>query len=223
VANPNPFARFSHRARLRAAKRLAVTCLASANNGLLVDFGCGNGRFLSELNDHFQDREKRRVTLYGYDPFMSSQFVGYSIVSDPTQIADNSADMITCLEVCEHLDTKELANFIHFAKRKLKAGGFLLVTVPIMLGPVVLFKELSRMLLFRRWTDTAFADLLKASVFYIAPPRADNIKTSHRGYDWRVTYRSLAATFKGAQLTYTPLPLLRYFFNSQVLMLFRQS
>ena len=64
VANPNPIARFSHRARLRKSKKLALPYLTGG--ATLLDYGCGEGRFLHELAAELNGQTG--ATLIGYDP-----------------------------------------------------------------------------------------------------------------------------------------------------------
>ena len=135
---------------------------------------------------------------------------------------DESLDVITSLEVCEHLDDAATARFVRFIAEKLKPDGKILVTVPIMIGPAVLVKELSRMVLFRRASDTGFGELLKAAFFCIPPRRAEAIAGSHRGYDWRVTHRILSEKFRCEKLLFSPLPFVGGYGNSQAMMVFRK-
>ena len=106
-------------------------------------------------------------------------------------IAAESVNVLTCLEVCEHLTGSETQEFIAFTLRVLAPRSRLLVSVPIEMGPAVLVKELSRSMLHRRRPDLTAAEL--ARVAFRAKParRADDIKSSHRGFDWRVTRYTL--------------------------------
>ena len=143
VNNPNPFARFAHRRRLKIALQRV---LELPEGSLVVDYGCGQGRFLSEIDK----ASPSKFMLMGWDPIQSQLFDGYAIVDDLAKIAPNSVDMIVCLEVCEHLNEDETETFLAFAKSRLKSDGRLLVTVPVMIGPALILKELNRMILFRR-------------------------------------------------------------------------
>src|ERR1700737_4925286 len=105
VDNPNPIARFAHRTRMRKSKRLVEPFLTGS--APLLDYGCGEGRFLHDLYATLSENQSQ-ICLLGFDPFLSSQFDGYRIVSDPNEIAAESVDILTCLEVCEHLTDVEL-------------------------------------------------------------------------------------------------------------------
>jgi hypothetical protein len=219
--NPNPLARFAHRARFAKSKKLAVEFMD--NDSLVVDYGSGQGRFLSELNrEKASKRVGERVRLYGYDPYMASKFEGYEVIADLRLIETGSVTLMTSLETCEHLDEAETKSFLEFAERALASGGHLLVTVPIMIGPAILLKEASRSILFRRRPDIGMKDLFLAAVLGIVPPRAIDIKQSHRGYDWQKTYKLLSSAFSLERLEFSPIPFIGWFGNSQAIMVFRK-
>jgi cyclopropane fatty-acyl-phospholipid synthase-like methyltransferase len=220
VDNPNPIARFAHRTRLKKSKRLLMPFLTES--AVLLDYGCGQGRFLHDIATDINEQTPR-VELLGYDPYQSAQYDGYRIVSDPTAIAAQSVTILTCLEVCEHLTDSETQEFIDFALYALAPNGRMLVTVPIMTGPAVLLKELSRSILFRRRSDMTGSELFKAAFLGIPARRADDIKASHRGFDWRVTRQTLLKNFRCVDTEYSPLPFKIPHFQSQVLMLFEKT
>lgn len=216
--HPNPVARFAHRARMRRSTRLVKPYLTGS--ATLLDYGCGQGRFLGDLAPVVAGQP---VTLLGYDPHQSARFDGYRIVSDPDQIAPETVDVLTSLEVCEHLTASELQTFVDFAGKVLRPNGKLLVSVPIMMGPALLAKELSRSILLRRRTDYAPADLLRAAVMGAPTPRALDIKASHRGFDWRSTLGALRETFPLEHTEFSPLPFDHWYGQSQAIMLFRKG
>jgi 2-polyprenyl-3-methyl-5-hydroxy-6-metoxy-1,4-benzoquinol methylase len=218
VDNPNPLARFAHRARMRRSMQLVKPFLTGS--ATLMDYGCGQGRFLGELATEMNGQA---VTLLGYDPYQSAQFEGYRIVSDPDEIAAGSVDVVTSLEVCEHLTDPEMEEFVDFTVKVMSPGARLLVTVPIMLGPTLLVKELSRSILFRRGTDYSTADLLKGTFLGKPAKRAEDIKISHRGFDWRVTLDRLRQTFSLEHTEFSPLPFNHWYGQSQVMTVFRKA
>ncbi len=219
--HPNLLARFAHRTRF---KKSAALVLEGLEPGAAVfDYGCGQGRFLHGLVGALQAQPEHAATkFFGYDPYMTAKFGGFRVVSDPDAVPAESLDVITSMEVCEHLDDEAMARFVRFVEEKLKPGGKALVTVPIMIGPAVLAKEWSRMLLFRRRSDTGSAELWRAAFLSVPPKRAENIAVSHRGYDWRVTHRILSAEFRCETLMFSPLPFIGGYGNSQAIMVFRK-
>ena len=219
--NPNPIARFAHRTRFKKSAALVLDGLKPG--ATVFDYGCGQGRFLHELTRSLASQPAHADTKFlGYDPYMAAQFEGYTIFSDLESVQNESLDVITSLEVCEHLDDEATARFVRFIEEKLKPDGKALVTVPIMIGPAVLVKELSRMLLFRRRSDTASSELWRAAFLSVPPQRAEDIAVSHRGYDWRVTHRILSEKFRCEKLMFSPLPLVGGYGNSQAIMVCRK-
>jgi methionine biosynthesis protein MetW len=95
-----------------------------------LDLGCGNGR---TAGDYLAERTAGYV---GVD--VSSEAVGEAqargldarTIDDPTRLpfADGSFDLVTCLEVLEHL--VDPAGTVREAKRVLAPRGRLVVTVP---------------------------------------------------------------------------------------------
>jgi len=217
VDHPNPVARFAHRARMRRSTGLVRPYLTGS--ATLLDYGCGQGRFLSELALEFVECP---LTLLGYDPHQNAQFDGYRVVSDPAQIPPGTVDVVTSLEVCEHLTEAEMQEFIGFSDSVLTPHGRLLVSVPIMTGPALLAKELSRTILLHRRTDYSARHLVKASLLGSATPRAEDIKASHRGFDWRAPLDQLRETFALEHTEFSPLPFNHWYGQSQVIMLFHK-
>ena len=70
VDSPNPIARFAHRARLKRSKRLLMSLLGES--AVLLDYGCGQGRFLHDIASDIKV-QKPGVVLLGYDPYQSAQ------------------------------------------------------------------------------------------------------------------------------------------------------
>ena len=120
----------------------------------------------------------------------------------------------------EHLTDAELQEFIDLAVKVLTPEGRLLVSVPIEIGPAVLVKEISRSILHRHHLDMSVAELLKAAIFGVPPRRAEDRKSSHRGFDWRNIRRILAETFNCEHIEFSPFPLPTWYGQSQAFMVF---
>jgi hypothetical protein len=220
--NPNPIARVAHRTRFAKCKAIALRNIKRGE--ILLDYGCGQGRFLHELCNELGERfEAKQPTLLGYDPYMAAKFEGYEVVGDPALIQSQSVSLITCLETCEHLDEADTRTLVNFTRDKLAPRGKLLISVPVMIGPAIFLKELSRAILFRRRPDIGIKELFRAGLFGIVPSRAKNIRSSHKGYDWRVTRDLFSAFLTLEGVEFSPIPLLGWYGNSQALMLFKKD
>jgi 2-polyprenyl-3-methyl-5-hydroxy-6-metoxy-1,4-benzoquinol methylase len=154
---------------------------------------------------------------------MTAKFEGYRVVSDVNEFDAESVDILTSLEVCEHLTDAELQEFMDFAGKVLTPEGKLLVSVPIEIGPAVLAKEISRCILHRRHLEMSVSELLRAAILGSPAPRAENRKNSHRGFDWRNLRRILTETFSCEHIEFSPLPIPTWYGQSQVFMVFRRS
>ena len=217
--NPNPMARFAHQSRFRFSKSIVLGWLSS--HSVVFDYGCGHGRFLAELYKIIP-KDKTSVQLFGYDPYLKLTFDGYTVTHSLETVRDQSIDILTCLEVLEHLSDEELKIFIDFARRKLVCGGKILVTVPIMVGPVLILKELSRCILFRRKSDTSLKEIFLAALIGVPPTRADDIKGSHKGFNWKNVYRYLKNDFDCIKIEFSPFTALGWYGNSQAIMQFQK-
>ncbi|WP_157681287.1 class I SAM-dependent methyltransferase [Mycobacterium sp. JS623] len=217
VANPNPIARFAHRERMKKSVGFVKPYLTGS--ATLSDYGCGPGLFLHNLAAEIKASQPD-VKLLGYDPYMPAQYDDFEVVADSASIGDSSVSILTAFEVCEHLTAPETEEFIEFATRVLRPDGKLLISVPIEMGPILLLKEGSRAILHRRKPATPLAELLRAAFLGRPATRATDIKSSHRGYDWRVTAKRFSDSFRTERVEFSPLPIKKWFLQSQVFMLF---
>lgn len=119
--------------------RALRNCLRACGilRGRVLDYGCGPGFLLRLLG-----REKG-VECEGVDfsPTNAEQtaekmtgmssFKGVSVVKGlPTQLADGRFDLITCIEVVEHLNSSQLAETLAELNRLLAPTGILFLTTP---------------------------------------------------------------------------------------------
>ena len=140
--------------------------IPSPREKVLVDLGCGTGCFVEQMvqrgypmigvDDH-QESIVRARALLGEKNFREGSAESFPFES-------NSVDLITMLDVLEHLreDRKALDSMY----RALKPGGFLLITVPAF---HFFWSEWDRSLHhFRRYTSASLLPLLKGAGFEIS-------------------------------------------------------
>lgn len=133
-----------------------------------------------------------------------------------------SMDVICAYEVMEHLSDGHTQSFIDEARRVCKPGGHVIVSVPIMQGLALPIKEASRSILFRRRSDYSFKELA-IGLFGGNVVRAENILTSHKGFDHRQLRRTLERHFQLLSMTKSPIPFLPWWLSSQVFLIFSQQ
>lgn len=106
----------------------------------LIDIGCGDGRFLKEASRNFTskkllgiDYSERAINLAkAMNPELNYQCIDISShapINEPV-------DVITLIEVLEHIPLDKVNTFIRSFSEYLKPGGRLLMTVPHQNKPV---------------------------------------------------------------------------------------
>jgi SAM-dependent methyltransferase len=206
----NPVVRFAHRSRVRRSLALALPRLGS---GKLLDYGCGSGVFLSEVI------ARQPGCAVGYEPFMTERArASLPIFGTLAELELRGPyNLITLFETIEHLSDDELELFLKFARRVLTPTGGILMSGPIEIGPALVFKDLSRFAFRRKGSEHRPLELLKAAIFGIPARRAENLKTSHRGFDFRRARNDLRNRgWETDVLAYGPLPTGTWYGNSQV-------
>lgn len=100
----------------------------------IAEVGCGDGKILYELAKQFPEKQ-----FFGYDLAEQSiafaKAYGHSLSNltffcDDFKEAEQTFDLILCVETLEHIPNEEIPNFINNFSRRLNTGGKLLVSVP---------------------------------------------------------------------------------------------
>jgi SAM-dependent methyltransferase len=207
---PNPIARYAHRNRL---KRVISLVISQPYIRKVLDYGCGSGAFIEAIQG------KNGIKAFGFEPIMKERAGADSLIySDFSSVnAEGPFDIVTIFETIEHLSDDELAEFLARADEILSNNGRILCSVPIEIGPALLMKEFNRCILHKRRPENSVAELFSASIFGIAAKRANNIKGSHKGFDFRKAIRFLEDDYGPVTIaSYGPLPLGTWYGNSQV-------
>jgi SAM-dependent methyltransferase len=204
----NPLARYSHRRRISIAEQLVLKALP--DGGSQLDFGSGEGHLLTAI------RRVRgsSVQLFGYDPFKDPGTVPYQIITQLSELPAHSMDVITAFETFEHMFPKEQIDALVEFGRLLRPPGHIILSVPIMVGPILLPKLINSICLKRKRTEYSLIETLQACVGGEVPP-AQSPRHSHKGFDFRRLRRNLLSHFKVESEFYSPLPVNWYGVNSQ--------
>jgi hypothetical protein len=145
----------------------------------------------------------------------------YEAIDDVEAVAAGSVDMVCCYEALEHLYDKEIATFVGDCVRVLGDGGEVSLSVPVIGGPPLLLKELNRMVMFRRRTDYSAGELLRAAFLGKAAARPDDIRVTHKGFDFRALIDRLSEDLEVVDRRLSPFGHLPWWANSQVFLRLR--
>lgn len=133
----NPLARFSHRSRFS----IATEMIPIGEEKSLLDYGCGDGKFLFELkNRGFEGR------LVGFEPEWEAEFEGVRMFKSLEEIdSKQKFDFVTCFEVLEHFKPEAQEEMILNMKGFLSENGSLIISVPVEIGLPSLVKNMRRL------------------------------------------------------------------------------
>lgn len=97
------------------------------------DLGCGDGRFVRELRRRFPDRIIDGVDVSAKALAWARVFDGAARFEERDIVTTPPAepvDVITLVEVLEHIEPSQLPGFVAKAAEELRPGGWAIVTVP---------------------------------------------------------------------------------------------
>jgi hypothetical protein len=184
--------------------------------GIVVDFGAGTGLFLSTLGNRRPD-----ATLFAIEPFMPPNADPRIRYIPNFELFKLEADLVSAFEVCEHLTDDETENFLFGARRGLKEGATLIISVPIMIGGALILKEMNRSILFRRRSDYSIAELMAGVLGRTVQRPADRGPT-HKGFDFRWLREKIRQHFLIENEILSPLSL-PWWANSQIFFICRKA
>ncbi len=212
LKSANPLARFAHQMRYRNALiEASKHALAGAT---VVDFGAGTGEFLHQLRGKRPD-----LKLIAFEPFMPITYPEIQAFCSTDEIENESVDLLCAFETFEHLTPSFQAEFIKLARRVCRVNAKIIISVPIMQGLALPFKEINRVVMFRRFSDYSAYELLCGTVG-LSVDRAANILTSHKGFDHRLLFDELISKFKVVDQFYSPIRVFPWWCNSQAFFVF---
>lgn len=215
----NPLSRFAHGSRFGLSQTLASRYLRP--DATLLDYGAGDGRFLKDLSRSRPDAE-----LYGLEPYMKPSAdgdQGFARLTALEQAQGRQYSVITCFEVLEHLEPADTDTFLDFVKQSLAPNGHLIVSVPIMYGPVLVPKALNAKYVKKTDWSYSFTELVRGVLLQSVKRDPGKLYLNHKGYDWRMTRNQLNAAFDVEAYQFSPFSSLWWGFNSQWFGVFRNA
>jgi SAM-dependent methyltransferase len=226
--------RWSHGSRFRVAREL----VAPHAGARLLDYGCGDGTFLSMVRDLFPravgaevDAALAAEAAARFAGDDGARFVHTSALADE---ADGSFGVAVCMEVLEHCTEESADRVLADLRRLVAKDGTVIISVPVETGPALAGKQMYRALAARRGLEgyrereTYSPRELAAMLFAgggtrIARPvyrshfasGEANVYHGHKGFNWRALRRRLARDFVVRRTLFSPVPLLGPLLNSQ--------
>lgn len=212
--SPNPLARFAHRFRHTYGTELLAT--SAPSGGSVVDFGAGTGALLHSLVERRPD-----LTTIAVEPYMQVTDFDGRVVPSLSDVDAASVDILAAFEVCEHLPDDDVEQFLVDADRVLRDDGQLIISVPIMVGPVVLLKVSNRAWQNRERPEYSLRELGRA-LAGLQVPRPSDRGPTHKGFDFREFDRTVQGSFRRCGVVRSPMRSLPWWANSQVFVTYRK-
>ncbi|MGV4414885.1 class I SAM-dependent methyltransferase [Chryseobacterium sp. T1] len=111
---------------LKYKKNILQNNINQETKASVLDYGCGAGEFIKFLENDF--------TTFGYEPNQDARAAAKKktsstkIISDLSEVENNSLDVITLWHVFEHIENQEEILSLFYSK--LKEKGILIIAVP---------------------------------------------------------------------------------------------
>jgi SAM-dependent methyltransferase len=222
---------FSHQARYRTAVALAGT----HPDGVLLDYGCGDGTFLALVAGNFSKCVGTDNAVDQIDD-CTARFAGVPNVTFAPTTALHDAkhagayQIVTCMEVLEHCTPGSIDIVLRDLCRAVAPGGSIIISVPIETGPSFLLKYAVRTVAgwrnlgdyrhYETYSLREAARMVCASgrTRFDRPVYGDPGKEfySHFGFNWRSFRRRLSESLIVERTRFSPFNLLDGWFSSQV-------
>ena len=234
---PSGIVAWSHGSRFRLAAKLAIAARAGGAPGKLLDFGCGDGTFVAMAHTHFAetvgadvDAEQIVECRARLGALRGVRFVTTALL-DAAEHA-GAYDVVMCMEVLEHCTDQDRARVLGRLRRLVAAGGRIIISVPIEVGPALVGKQVFRALAAwrghgdyhhretytpREMIAAALArPNLARAIYTVTGRNGAYTYCGHKGFDWRVLEREIRERFSVERRLFSPLPLVGSLLNSQV-------
>jgi 2-polyprenyl-3-methyl-5-hydroxy-6-metoxy-1,4-benzoquinol methylase len=113
--------------------QIVFEALEKISFGSLLDVGCGDGRFLAEMQKRLPGRRYCGIDISSAAIDWARRMApGISFKAGDITAGDidERFDVVTLLDVIEHIPQAELVQFIRAASASLRPGGSMVLTVP---------------------------------------------------------------------------------------------
>jgi 2-polyprenyl-3-methyl-5-hydroxy-6-metoxy-1,4-benzoquinol methylase len=201
--------------------------------GRLIDYGCGDGTFVAMVHDEFRqtlgvDVEPGQIAecrrRLGHLPGVHFETLGES------HLAERQWDVVACMEVLEHCLEPERRRVIDALAMLAAPAAFIVISVPIEIGPSLLVKQCVRAFAgWRRLGDYEHRERYTGMEIVRAAAGARLSRVvlegqaangtyryyGHKGFDYRDLQAELSSRMRIVRRTFTPVRWLGPVLNSQ--------
>jgi len=229
------YLRWSHGARFVKARQI----IEPMAGGKLLDYGCGDGTFISQVVELFPDAtgvdkaEEQVIDCRSRLGKATSQSF-YTCEDLKGDAWGNKFDVATCMEVLEHCRDVVVDRVLDDLRRLVRPNGTIVISVPIETGPTLAIKQMLRRFAgwkgisgyqyTERYGTSEFWRMLFAtrnSKFHRPVYAADDASDDsgyhgHKGFNWRRLQAVVSRKMILERVAFTPLPYARSILNSQV-------
>jgi len=223
----NPLTRLAHRSRFSAV----LNILGHTKYSQALDYGCGDGWLLKTAYDQGIIHSGIGVDVADY--MLSACQEIFAGISDfqfgkpdeiSKKISPKSCDLIFCTETLEHIGNPDgaLEQILIYCQ----PGAKLVISVPIEIGPSLLFKQIGRYFAnlkgnygYERYT---LKELFDATILWnpntFPSSHSENSEyTGHKGFDYRKLEKLLQEKVKIERRIFSPFPWSGNLLNSTVI------
>ncbi|MCL1468527.1 class I SAM-dependent methyltransferase [Argonema galeatum] len=223
----NPLTRLAHRSRFSAV----LDVLGNAKYTQALDYGCGDGWLLRTAFDRGIITSGIGVDVADYMLSASQEiFAGISGFQFckpgeiSQKISQKSCDVIFCTETLEHIGNPEgaLEQILIYCQ----PGAKIVISVPIEVGPSLLFKQIGRYLANLKgnygYESYNLKELFEAVILwdtnsFISSHSMKSEYTGHKGFDYRKIEKLLQEKVKIERRIFSPFPWSGNLLNSTVI------
>lgn len=239
LLSPSGLVRWSHGSRFRVARELVAPFAGQQ----LLDYGCGDGTFLAQVQDLFPaavgvdvDAKQLIDCVVRFAGAPGIEFFSTNDLTDPQH--RNRYGIVVCMEVLEHCPDDVQVVVLDQIVDATAPGGTVVISVPIEIGPPLLAKQSARALVaLRGLSEYATRERYQAAELVrmlfagaeTAFPREEYTGdggsrfTGHKGFNWRRLQRTIEQRLVVERRLFSPLPLLGAWMNSQVWFVCRKA
>lgn len=219
---------WSHRSRFQVGLQLVGSSV-----GKLLDYGCGDGTFLSMAADRIQQGVGADIAVDQIrdcaERLASFNNLRFCSIADLDESYYGTFDVVTCMETLEHCSEPIVEIILRDLARLVAPGGRVVISVPIEIGPTFVIKSVVRKIAairglsdYRYYESYSLYNAMKmifarSTTSFVRPVYGtlEAPSLSHYGFNWRALRERVKAHLGVERTLFSPLGFLGGVFSSQ--------